>query len=142
MTKFVDLETQEERNKYRVKYRMIQVYFAQNINDKIDYAISHSNFVQWNYDLISVFNFEDEISKQQFNRLYDAYDILRDNIKFKKTDNILIRLEDKDSNVKYKTYRNLKECITDNIDKVHIRLKTLEQMDDIISSYGISNAKD
>ena len=75
MTKFVDLETQE-RNKYRVKYRMIQVYFKQNINDKIDYALSHSNFVQWNYDLISVFNFEDEISKQQFNRLYDAYDIL------------------------------------------------------------------
>ena len=141
MTKFCDLETQE-RNKYRVKYRMIQVYFAQNINDKIDYAISHSNFVQWNYDLICVFNFEDEISKQQFNRLYDAYDILKANIKFKKTDNILIRLEDKDSNVKYKTYRNLKECITDNIDKIHIRLKTLEQMDDIISSYGISNAKD
>lgn len=141
MTKFVDLETQE-RNKYRVKYRMIQVYFAQNINDKIDYAISHSNFVQWNYDLICVFNFEDEISKQQFNRLYDAYDILKANIKFKKTDNILIRLEDKDSNVKYKTYRNLKECITDNIDKIHIQLKTLEQMDDIISNYGISNAKD
>ena len=140
MTKFVDLETQE-RNKYRVKYRMIQVYFKQNINDKIDYALSHSNFVQWNYDLISVFNFEDEISKQQFNRLYDAYDILKANIKFKKTDNILIRLEDKDSNVKYKTYRNLKECITDNIDKIHIQLKTLEQMDDIISSYGISNAK-
>ncbi len=141
MTKFFDLETQE-RNKYRVKYRMIQVYFAQNINDKIDYAISHSNFVQWNYDLICVFNFEDDISKQQFNRLYDAYDILKANIKFKKTDNILIRLEDKDSNVKYKTYRNLKECITDNIDKIHIQLKTLEQMDDIISSYGISNAKD
>ena len=141
MTKFCDLETQE-RNKYRIKYRMIQVYFAQNINDKIDYAISHSNFVQWNYDLICVFNFEDEISKLQFNRLYDAYDILKANIKFKKTDNILIRLEDKDSNVKYKTYRNLKECITDNIDKIHIRLKTLEQMDDIISSYGISNAKD
>ena len=141
MTKFFDLETQE-RNKYRVKYRMIQVYFEQNINDKIDYAISHSNFVQWNYNLICVFNFEDEISKQQFNRLYDAYDILRANIKFKKTDNILIRLEDKDSNVKYKTYRNLKECITDNIDKIHIQLKTLEQMDDIISSYGISNAKD
>ena len=139
MTKFVDLETQE-RNKYRVKYRMIQVYFAQNINDKIDYAISHSNFVQWNY--ICVFNFEEELSKQQFNRLCDAYDILKANIKFKKTDNILIRLEDKDSNVKYKTYRNLKECITDNIDKIHIRLKTLEQMDDIISSYGISNAKD
>ena len=141
MTKFFDLETQE-RNKYRVKYRMIQVYFEQNINDKIDYAISHSNFVQWNYNLICVFNFEDEISKQQFNRLYDAYDILRANIKFKKTDNILIRLEDKDSNVKYKTYRNLKECITDNIDKIHIQLKTLEQMNDIISSYGISNAKD
>ena len=141
MTKFFDLETQE-RNKYRVKYRMIQVYFEQNINDKIDYAISHSNFVQWNYNLICVFNFEDEISKQQFNRLYDAYDILRANIKFKKTDNILIRLEDKDSNVKYKSYRNLKECITDNIDKIHIQLKTLEQMDDIISSYGISNAKD
>lgn len=141
MTKFCDLDTQE-RNKYRVKYRMIQVYFKQNINDKIDYAISHSNFVQWNYGLICVFNFEDEISKQQFNRLNDAYDILKANIKFKKTDNILIRLEDKDSNVKYKTYRNLKECITDNIDKIHIRLKTLEQMDDIISSYGISNAKD
>lgn len=141
MTKFVDLDTQE-RNKYRVKYRMIQAYFAQNINDKIDYAISHSNFVQWKYDLICVFNFEDEISKQQFNSLYDAYDILKANIKFKKTDNILIRLEDKDSNVKYKSYRNLKECITDNIDKIHIRLKTLEQMDDIISSYGISNAKD
>lgn len=141
MTKFCDLETQE-RNKYRVKYRMIQVYFDQNINDKIDYAISHSNFVQWNYDLICVFNFEDEISVQQFNRLYDAYDILKANIKFKKTDNILIRLEDKDSNVKYKTYRNLKECITDNIDKIHIRLKTLEQMDDIIRRYGISNAKD
>lgn len=141
MTKFFDLETQE-RKKYRVKYRMIQVYFAQNINDKIDYAISHSNFVQWNYDLISVFNFENEISKQHFNRLYDAYDILKANIKFKKTDNILIRLEDKDSNVKYKSYRNLKECIIDNIDKIHIRLKTLEQMDDIISSYGISNAKD
>ena len=141
MTKFFDLETQE-RNKYRVKYRMIQVYFEQNINDKIDYAISHSNFVQWNYNLICVFNFEEDISKQQFNRLYDAYDILRANIKFKKTDNILIRLEDKDSNVKYKTYRNLKECITDNIDKIHIQLKTLEQMDDIISSYGISNAKD
>ena len=141
MTKFCDLETQE-RNKYRVKYRMIQVYFAQNINDKIDYAISHSNFVQWDYGLICVFNFEEELSKQQFNRLCDAYDILKANIKFKKTDNILIRLEDKDSNVKYKTYRNLKECITDNIDKIHIRLKTLEQMDDIISSYGISNAKD
>ena len=141
MTKFFDLETQE-RNKYRVKYRMIQVYFEQNINDKIDYAISHSNFVQWNYNLICVFNFEEDISKQQFNRLYDAYDILRANIKFKKTDNILIRLEDKDSNVKYKTYRNLKECITDNIDKIHIQLKTLEQMNDIISSYGISNAKD
>ena len=141
MTKFFDLETQE-RNKYRVKYRMIQVYFEQNINDKIDYAISHSNFVQWNYNLICVFNFEDEISKQQFNRLYDAYDILKANIKFKKTDNILIRLEDKYSNVKYKTYRNLKECITDNIDKIHIQLKTLEQMNDIISSYGISNAKD
>ena len=141
MTKFIDLETQE-RKKYLTKYRMIQVYFAQNINDKIDYAISHSNFVQWNYDLISVFNLEDEISKQQFNRLYDAYDILRANIKFKKTDNILIRLEDKDSNVKYKTYRNLKECIIDNIDKIHIRLKTLEQMDDIISNYGISNAKE
>lgn len=141
MTKFFDLETQE-RKKYLTKYRMIQVYFAQNINDKIDYAISHSNFVQWNYDLICVFNFKEELSKQQFNRLYDAYDILRANIKFKKTDNILIRLEDKDSNVKYKTYRNLKECITDNIDKIHIRLKTLEQMNDIISSYGISNAKD
>lgn len=141
MTKFVDLETQE-RNKYRVKYRMIQVYFEQNINDKIDYAISHSNFVQWNYDLICVFNFEDELDKQQFNRLCDAYDILKANIKFKKTDNILIRLEDKDSNVKYKTYRNLKECITDNIDKIHIQLKTLEQIDDIISSYGIQNAKD
>lgn len=141
MTKFVDLETQE-RNKYRVKYRMIQVYFAQNINDKIDYAISHSNFVQWNYNLICVFNFKEEISKQQFNRLCDAYDILKANIKFKKTDNILIRLEDKDSNVKYKSYRNLKEFITDNIDKIHIRLKTLEQMDDIISSYGIQNAKD
>lgn len=142
MTKFFDLETQEEKNKYRVKYRMIQKYFAQNINDKIDYAISHSNFVQWDYNLICVFNFEDEISLQQFNRLCDAYDILRANIKFKKTDNILIRLEDKDSNVKYKTYRNLKECITDNIDKIHIQLKTLEQMDDIISCYGISNAKD
>lgn len=141
MTKFSDLETQE-RNKYRVKYRMIQAYFAKNINDKIDYAISHSNFVQWDYNLICVFNFEDEVSKQHFNRLYDAYDILRANIKFKKTDNILIRLEDKDSNVKYKTYRNLKECITDNIDKIHIQLKTLEQMDDIISCYGISNAKD
>ena len=100
---------------------MIQVYFVQNINDKIDYAISHSKFVQWNYNLICVFNFEDEISKQQFNRLYDAYDILKANIKFKKTDNILIRLEDKDSNVKYKTYRNLKECITDKIDKIHIQ---------------------
>ena len=141
MTKFFDLETQE-RNKYRVKYKMIQVYFAQNINDKIDYAISHSNFVQWDYNLICVFNFEEELSKQHFNRLCDAYDILRANIKFKKTDNILIILEDKDSNVKYKTYRNLKECITDNIDKIHIRLKTLEQMDDIISSYGIPNAKD
>ena len=141
MTKFFDLETQE-RKKYLTKYRMIQVYFEQNINDKIDYAISHSNFVQWNYDSICVFNFEDDISKQQFNRLYNAYDILRANIKFKKTDNILIRLEDKDSNVKYKTYRNIKECITDNIDKVHIRLKTLEQMDDIISTYGIPNAKE
>lgn len=140
MTKFCDLETQE-RNKYRIKYRMIQAYFAQNINDKIDYAISHSNFVQWNYDLICVFNFEDEISKHHFNRLYDAYDILKANIKFKKTDNILI-LEDKDSNVKYKTYRNLKECITDNIDKIYIQLKTLEQMNDIISTYGISNAKE
>lgn len=141
MTKFVDLETQE-RKKYLTKYRMIQVYFEQNINDKIDYAISHSNFVQWNYDLICVFNFEDEISKQQFNKLCDAYDIFKANIKFKKTDNILVRLEDKDSNVKYKTYRNLKECITDNIDKIYIRLKTLEQMDDIISSYGILNEKD
>lgn len=141
MTKFFDLETQEKK-KYLTKYRMIQVYFAQNINDKIDYAISHSNFVQWNYNLICVFNFEEELSKQQFNRLYDAYDILKANIKFKKTDNILIRLEDKDGNVKYKIYRNLKECITDNIDKIHIRLKTLEQMDDIIAAYGISNAKD
>ena len=141
MTKFFDLETQEKK-KYLTKYRMIQAYFAQNINDKIDYAISHSNFVEWNYNLICVFNFEEELSKQQFNRLCDAYDILRANIKFKKTDNILIRLEDKDSNVKYKSYRNLKECITDNIDKIHIQLKTLEQMDDIISSYGISNAKD
>lgn len=141
MTKFFDLETQE-RKKYLTKYRMIQVYFEQNINDKIDYAISHSNFAQWNYSLICVFNFEDELSKQQFNKLCDAYDILKANIKFKKTDNILIRLEDKDSNVKYKSYRNLKECITDNIDKIHIRLKTLEQMNDIINSYGISNAKD
>ena len=138
MTNFFDLETQEKKE-YLTKYRMIQVYFKQNINDKIDYAISHSNFVQWN---ICVFNFEEELSQQQFNRLCDAYDILRANIKFKKTDNILIRLEDKDSNVKYKSYRNLKECITDNIDKIHIRLKTLEQMNDIISSYGISNAKD
>ena len=138
MTKFFDLETQEKKE-YLTKYRMIQVYFAQNINDKIDYAISHSNFVQWE---ICVFNFKEELSKQQFNRLCDAYDILRANIKFKKTDNILIRLEDKDSNVKYKSYRNLKECITDNIDKIHIKLKTLEQMNDIISSYGISNAKD
>ena len=138
MTKFFDLETQEKKE-YLTKYRMIQVYFAQNINDKIDYAISHSNFVQWK---ICVFNFKEELSKQQFNRLCDAYDILRANIKFKKTDNILIRLEDKDSNVKYKSYRNLKECITDNIDKIHIKLKTLEQMNDIISSYGISNAKD
>ena len=138
MTKFFDLETQEKKE-YLTKYRMIQVYFAQNINDKIDYAISHSNFVQWK---ICVFNFKEELSKQQFNRLCDAYDILRANIKFKKTDNILIRLEDKDSNVKYKSYRNLKECITDNIDKIHIQLKTLEQMNDIISSYGISNAKD
>ena len=138
MTKFFDLETQEKK-KYLTKYRMIQAYFAQNINDKIDYAISHSNFVEWK---ICVFNFEEELSRQQFNRLCDAYDILKANIKFKKTDNILIRLEDKDSNVKYKSYRNLKECITDNIDKIHIRLKTLEQMDDIISSYGIPNAKD
>ena len=141
MTKFSDLETQE-RKKYLTKYRMIQVYFSQNINDKIDYAISHSNFVQWDDDLICVFNFKDELSKQQFNRLCDAYDILKANIKFKKTDNILIRLEDKDSNVKYKSYRNLKECITDNIDKIYIGLKTLEQMNDIISSYGISNAKE
>lgn len=138
MTKFFDLETQEKK-KYLTKYRMIQVYFEQNINDKIDYAISHINFVQWK---ICVFNFEEELSRQQFNRLCDAYDILKANIKFKKTDNILIRLEDKDSNVKYKSYRNLKECITDNIDKIHIRLKSLEQMDDIISSYGIPNAKD
>ena len=138
MTKFFDLETQEKK-KYLTKYRMIQAYFDQNINDKIDYAISHSNFVQWK---ICVFNFGEELSKQQFNRLCDAYDILKANIKFKKTDNILIRLEDKDSNVKYKSYRNLKECITDNIDKIHIQLKTLEQMDDIISSYGIPNAKD